>query len=77
MRGKGTELGAATNNIFVVNEDCRKLKQEKVVEFHNIVENTLYATNKSRPDTFTAITFMTILVSVPDKGDCVKLVHLI
>ena len=77
LKGKGTKLGTATNNLFVVNEDCKKLKQDKVVEFHHLVANTLYATKKSRPDTCTAIAFMTIMVSVPNKGDCVKLVHLI
>ena len=38
-KGKGTKSSTAPNNIFVVNKDCKKLDQEKVVEFHNLVAN--------------------------------------
>ena len=48
---KGTKSSAAPNNIFVVNKDCKKLDQEKVVEFHNLVANNLYDTKKARYDT--------------------------
>ena len=32
-KGKGTESSTSTNNIFVANEDRKKLDQEKVAEF--------------------------------------------
>jgi hypothetical protein len=45
------------------------------VEFHNLVVKTLYATKRARPDTCTAITFLTTRVRAPDKDDWNKLVH--
>ena len=36
-KGNGTNASAATNDLFVVNKYCKKLKQNKVVEFHNLV----------------------------------------
>jgi hypothetical protein len=46
------------------------------VEFHNLVAKTLYATKRARPDTCTAIAFLTMTVREPDKDDWTKLVHL-
>jgi hypothetical protein len=46
------------------------------VEFHNLVSKTLHATKRARPDTCTAITFLTTRVREPDKDDWTKLVHL-
>ena len=39
-----TNSRKATVNLFVVDEDCKKLKQSKVVAFQNLVAKTLYAT---------------------------------
>ena len=50
-KGRGTKSSAAPNNFPVVSKDCKKLDKEKVVELHNIVANTLYATKRARPDT--------------------------
>ena len=57
-KGKSTNSSAATNNIFVVNKYCKKLDQDKVVQFHNLVANNFYATKKARPYTYTAIAFL-------------------
>ena len=46
MKGKGTDSSAAPNSIFVLNKECKKLGQEKVMEFHNIVSKTLYSTKR-------------------------------
>jgi hypothetical protein len=46
------------------------------VEFHNLVAKTLYATKRARPDTCTAIAFLTTRVRAPDKDDWKKLSHL-
>jgi hypothetical protein len=59
-----------------VDESCENLEQDKDVEFHKIVANTLYSTKRSRSDTYTAITFLTMRVRVPGKDDWNKLVHL-
>ena len=73
---KGTKSSTAPKNIFVVNEDYKKLDQGKVVDFHNLVAKALYDTNKARPDKCTAISFMTTRVRVSDKENWANLVHL-
>jgi hypothetical protein len=75
-RGGGTKTSAAPDSLFKVDEDCEKLAQAKVVEFHNLVAKTLYATKRARPDTCTAIAFLTMRVREPDKDDWTKVVHL-
>ena len=63
-------------NLFKIDEDCEKLQPKKAVEFHNLVAKTLYATKRARPDTCTAIAFLTTRVRAPDKDDWKKLSHL-
>ena len=75
-KGGGTKSSAAPLNLFVVNGDCEKLKPSKAVTFHNLVAKTLYATKRARPDTCTAIAFLTTRVREPDKDDWSKLAHL-
>jgi hypothetical protein len=75
-QGGGTKTSAAPDSLFKFNEDCEKLAQVKAVEFHNLVANTLYATKRARPDTCTAIAFLTTRVRETDKDDWTKLVHL-
>jgi hypothetical protein len=72
----GTKTSEAPDSLFKVDEDCEKLAQAKAVEFHNLVAKTLYATKRARPDTCTAIAFLTTRVREPDKDDWTKLVHL-
>jgi hypothetical protein len=59
-----------------VDESCEKLKQDKAVEFHNLVAKTLYSTKRGRPETCTAIAFLSTILQAPDKDDWNKLVHL-
>jgi hypothetical protein len=75
-KGGGTKTSAAPDSLFKVDENCEKLKQDKAVEFHNLVAKTLYSTKRARPDTCTAITFLTTRVRAPDKDDWNKLIHL-
>ena len=74
--GAGTKTSAALENLFVVDEDREKLTQDRVVQFHNLVVKILYATKRARPDTCTAIAFLTTRVRAPDFDDWVKLTHL-
>jgi hypothetical protein len=74
--GGGTKTIAAPGNPFRVDEDCEKLPPYKAVEFHNLVAKTLYATKRAKPDTCTAIAFLTTRVRAPDKGDWTKMVHM-
>ena len=73
---KGVKSSAAPDNLFKIDDDCEKLSQAKAVQFHNIVAKTLYATKRARPDTCTAIAFLTTRVRAPDKDDWNKLTHL-
>ena len=75
-KGSGTKSCAAPGNLFVVDEDCEKLSSDKAIEFHNLVAKMLYATKRARPDTCTAIAFLTTRVREPDKMDWAKLVHM-
>ena len=75
-KGKVTKSSAAPNNIFVENEYYKKMDQEKVVEFHDIVAKNCYATKRPKPDTCTAISFLTRRVWAPGEEDWSKLVHL-
>jgi hypothetical protein len=75
-KGGGTNTSAAPDSIFKVDENCEKLKQNKAVEFHNLVAKTLYSTKRAMPDTCTAIAFLTTRVRAPHKDDWNKLVHL-
>jgi hypothetical protein len=75
-KGGGTKTSAAPDSLFKFNESCAKLAQNKAVEFHNLVAKTLYATKRARPDTCTAIEFLTTIVREPNKDDWTKLVHL-
>jgi hypothetical protein len=75
-KGGVTKSNAAPDNLFKINKDCEKLPREKAVEFHNLVAKTLYATKQARPDTCTAIAFLTTRVQAPNKDDWNKLTHL-
>ena len=53
---------AAPENLFVVDEDCKKLEPVKATAFHNIVAKALYVTKRARPDISVAIAFLTTRV---------------
>jgi hypothetical protein len=74
--GSGTKTSAAPDNLFKVDEDCKKFAPEKAQEFHTLVAKTLYATKQARLDTCTAIAFLTARVREPDTDDWSKMVHL-
>jgi hypothetical protein len=53
-----------------------KLDKDKSTVFHNLVAKTLFATKRARPDTCTAIAFLTTRVRAPTIDDWRKLSHL-
>ena len=67
---------AAPENLFVVDEDCKKLDSVKAKAFHNIVTKALYVMKRARPDISVAIAFLTTRVRTPDQHDWEKLSHL-
>jgi hypothetical protein len=73
----GFKTTIAPKDLFVTNEDCNKLNQDKAMAFHNITAKILFATKRARPDTCTAIAYLTTRVQEPDKDDWHKLSHLI
>jgi hypothetical protein len=75
--GNGTKTSAAPSNLFQIDEDCAKLLPDKAKQFHNIVAKSLYATKRSRPDTCTAVAYLTTRVRAPDNDDWTKLAHMI
>ena len=72
----GTKTSAAPRNLFVVDDDCEKLDKKKAEQFHHLVAKTLFATKRARPDTGTAVSFLSTRVRAPDKQDWTKLVHM-
>ncbi len=66
----------APENLFTVDEDCDKLREERAADFHTIVAKTLYVTKRARPDICLSIAFLTTRVRAPDKDDWEKLCHL-
>ena len=72
----GTKSSAAPKDLFEVDENCPKLDKVKSELFHSLVAKVLFATKRARPDTGTAISFLTTRVREPDEQDWKKLVHL-
>ena len=67
---------AAPYNLFIFNEDCKKLSIEAVVSFHTFVAKVLYVSKRARPDTSLSVAFLTPRVRAPDTDDQEKLSHL-
>jgi hypothetical protein len=67
---------AAPDNLFMVNEDCKKLSNEAAAAFHTIVAKALYVTKRARWDINLAIAFLTMPVRSPNIEDWEKLCHL-
>ncbi len=75
-KSAGIKTTAAPDDLFKVDKDCEKLHSNKVVEFHNLVAKTLYATKRARPATCTAIAFLTTRLRAPNQDDWRKLSRL-
>jgi hypothetical protein len=73
---RGTKTSAAPKDLFVVDEECDKLSEAMKQKFHSLVAKMLFATKRARPDTSTAISFLTTRVTDPDEDDWKKLAHL-
>ena len=73
---KGSKECAAPKNLFVVDEDAPKLDKSKAEKFHSLVMKIMFATKRARPDTGTAVSFLTTRVREPDQQDWDKLVYL-
>jgi hypothetical protein len=74
--GAGVKSSAAPDNLFKVDPKCEKLDAPMAQIFVHLVAKTLYTTKRARPDTSTAIAFLTTRVREPDQDDWKKLSHL-
>ena len=70
------KTSAAPDNIFFVNEDCKKLFDEVAAAFPTIVTKALYVTKRTRLNISLVIAFLTMLVRSPNIEDWEKLHHL-
>ena len=72
----GTKSSAAPKDLFALDESCEKLPKDRAEHFHSLVAKVLFATKRARPDTGTAVSYLTTRVREPDRQDWHKLVHL-
>ena len=68
-KDSGTKSSAAPKDLFITNEKCDKLEPDMKETFHSLVAKILFATKRARPDTGTAISFLTTRVREPDKDN--------
>jgi hypothetical protein len=73
----GTCATPASDHLFKVREDGRKLSEELVDAFHHAVYQLLFAANRVRRDIQTAISFLTTRVKAPYEDDLGKLVRVL
>ena len=69
----GAAKTPAANFLFKTNEKCPKLNEKMKEDFHTFVAKGLFACKRGRPDTQTAIAFLTTRVKQPDHDDWKKL----
>jgi hypothetical protein len=53
---------AAPEDLFKIDESCEKLNLKMTTCFHNLVTKTLFATKRARPDTCTAVAYLSTKV---------------
>jgi hypothetical protein len=70
------KTSTAPDNLFVVNEDYKKLSNKTSAAFHTIVAKVLYVTKRARLDISLEIVFLTMQVRSPNIEDWEKLCHL-
>jgi hypothetical protein len=71
-----SKMSPAPDNLFVVNEDCKKLSDEAAATFHTIVAKAQYVTKRTRPDISLVIAFWPTRARSPNIDDSMKLCHL-
>ena len=53
------QLSAAPKDLFVVNEECKKLSKKQQEAFHCVVAKSIYLWKHARPDIGTVVSFLT------------------
>ena len=75
-KSNGTKKSAVPSNLFTVQEHYKKLDKECSEQLHSIVAKVLFTTKCARPDTGTAVSFLTTRVRAPYQDDWLKLAQL-
>jgi hypothetical protein len=70
---KGMASSPASNHLFDVNPNCKKLASESAVLYHHLTAKLLYLSKRTRPDLLTAVSFLCTRVQTPDEDDWKKL----
>jgi hypothetical protein len=70
-----SKMSIAPDNLFLVNEDCKKLSNEAAAAFNIIMAKALCITKRARPDISLAIAFLTMGVRSTNTEDWKKLRH--
>jgi len=73
----GTCAMPASDPLFKVREDGRKLPEELADVFHHTVYQLLFAANRARRNIQSAVSFLTTRVKAPDEDDRGKLVRVL
>jgi hypothetical protein len=63
----------ASNNLFTIRENCKKLDQSKSEIFHSLTAKILYLAKRVRPDLLVAVSFLSTRTKEPDEDDWIKL----
>ncbi len=69
IQSRAAKKTAAPDNLFTVNEDCKKLSTDAAAAFHTVVAKLLYISKQARPDTSLSVAFLTTRVRDPDPDD--------
>ena len=67
----------ASDHLFKLREDGRKLTEELADAFHHMVYELLFAANRARHDIQAAVSLLTTQVKAPDEDDWGKLVRVL
>ena len=67
----------ASDNLYKVRKEGRKLNKEMAEAFHHTVYQLLFAVNRARNDIQTVVSFLTTQVKAPDEDDWDKLVRVL
>jgi hypothetical protein len=65
----------ASDHLFKVHEDRKKLNEELVDDFHHTMYQLLFTANRARCDIQMAVSFLTTQVKAPDEDNWRKLVR--
>jgi hypothetical protein len=73
----GTAVTVASDHLFNVNPECKKLNVETADYYHRTVARLLFASKRARPDLQTAVAYLCTRVASSDEDDYKKLKRVI